>query len=195
MFATLSLKSFIYNLLDNFCFPQKETSELCKKYLIEKVEIFHMLTDTDSTALKFIFLSDPNSDKPKEKQFRDIIFEVIVVSKIYKRFDTSHEFWNIFGARKKNRRKKVGYYEIENISNPYLLTLAVNLKEYLEMLKDLLLNKKHKVIKKVSTGQGFENFARRIKSLVNFETFEKPPLNQKEVLKFSVIRGKMVKKK
>ena len=149
MFATLSLKSFIYDLSDTFCFPQKETSEFYKKYLIEKVEIFHMLTETDSTALKFIFLSDPNSDIPKEK-FRDIIFEVIVVSEIYKRLDTSHEFWNIFGARKESRRKKVGYYETENISNPYLLTLAVNPKEYLEMLTDLLLNKKHKGIEKGS---------------------------------------------
>ena len=193
MFATLSLKSFIYDLSDTFCFPQKETSEFYKKYLIEKVEIFHMLTETDSTALKFIFLSDPNSDIPKEK-FRDIIFEVIVVSELYKRLDTSHEFWNIFGARKESRRKKVGYYETENISNPYLLTLAVNPKEYLEMLTDLLLNKKHKGIKKGSTEQGFENFAQRIESLVNFETFEKPPLDKKGVLKFSVIQGKMVKK-
>ena len=193
MFATLSLKSFIYDLSDTFCFPQKETSEFYKKYLIEKVEIFHMLTETDSTALKFIFLSDPNSDIPKEK-FRDIIFEVIVVSEIYKRLDTSHEFWNILGARKESRRKKVGYYETENISNPYLLTLAVNPKEYLEMLTDLLLNKKHKGIKKGSTEQGFENFAQRIESLVNFETFEKPPLDKKGVLKFSVIQGKMVKK-
>ena len=193
MFATLSLKSFIYDLSDTFCFPQKETSEFYKKYLIEKVEIFHMLTETDSTALKFIFLSDPNSDIPKEK-FRDIIFEVIVVSEIYKRLDTSHEFWNIFGARKESRRKKLGYYQTENISNPYLLTLAVNPKEYLEMLTDLLLNKKHKGIKKGSTEQGFENFAQRIESLVNFETFEKPPLDKKGVLKFSVIQGKMVKK-
>ena len=193
MFATLSLKSFIYDLSDTFCFPQKETSEFYKKYLIEKVEIFHMLTETDSTALKFIFLSDPNSDIPKEK-LRDIIFEVIVVSEIYKRLDTSHEFWNIFRARKESRRKKVGYYETENISNPYLLTLAVNPKEYLEMLTDLLLNKKHKGIKKGSTEQGFENFAQRIESLVNFETFEKPPLDKKGVLKFSVIQGKMVKK-
>ena len=67
--------------------------------MIEKVEIFHILTDTDITALKFIFISDPNSDLPEDK-FRDIIFEVIVILKIYKRFDTSHEFWDTFGARK-----------------------------------------------------------------------------------------------
>ena len=99
MFAKLSLKSLIYGIIETFCFPQKEIVNLRRKYLIEKVEIFHILTDTDITALKFIFISDPNSDLPEDK-FRDIIFEVIVTSKIYKRFDTSHEFWDIFGARK-----------------------------------------------------------------------------------------------
>ena len=111
--------------------------------MIEKVEIFHILTDTDSTVSKFIFVSDSNCDLPEEK-FWDIIFEVIVTSKIYKRFDTSHEFWDIFGARKESRRKKLGYYEIENIDNPCILTLTVNPKEYLEMLKNLILNKKRR---------------------------------------------------
>ena len=58
-----------------------------------------------------------------------------MASKTYKRFQTSHEFWDIFGARKLSRRKKLGYYEIENIGNPCILTLAVNPKGYLEMLR------------------------------------------------------------
>ena len=66
-------------------------SEIYKKYLIEKVEILHFLTDTDSTALKFIFISDANSGMPEDK-VRDMIFEVIIATKIYKRFDASHEF-------------------------------------------------------------------------------------------------------
>ena len=140
MFAKLSLKSFIYDLSEIFCFPIKEINDIYKKYLIEKVEIFHILTDTDSTALKFIFVSDPNSNVPEEK-FRDIIFEVIIASKLYKRFDTSHEFWDILGSRKENRRKKLGYYKIENNDNPCVVTLAVNPKEYLEILKNLALNK------------------------------------------------------
>ena len=45
-------------------------------------------------------------------------------------------------------RKKLGYYDMENIINTYILTLAVNPKEYLEMQKDQNLNKKHKGIKK-----------------------------------------------
>ena len=60
------------------------------KYFIEKVEFFYVQTGTDSTALKFIFLSDPNIDLPEDK-FRDVTFEVIVTPKIYKGFDTSHD--------------------------------------------------------------------------------------------------------
>ena len=68
-----------------------------------------------------MFLSDLNSEIPENK-FRDILFEVIIESEIYKRFDSSHEFWDIYNARKKNKRKKLGYHEIENISEPCLLT-------------------------------------------------------------------------
>lgn len=41
----------------------------------------------DSISLKLVFISDPNSETP-EDTFRDIIFEVITVSGIYKRFDS-----------------------------------------------------------------------------------------------------------
>ena len=60
------------------------------------------------------------------------------------------------------QKRRLGYYEIENISNPCILTLAVNPKEYLETLKHLTINKKHKGIKKGLTGLGFENFVERI---------------------------------
>ena len=106
-----------------------------------------MLTDTDSTSLKFTFISDPNSETPENK-YRDIIFEIIAASEIYKRFDNSHEFWDIFGARKQQKRKKLGYFEIEHIDNHCILTLAVKPKEYLEQFEDNNLNKKHKDIKK-----------------------------------------------
>ena len=88
MFGKRYLKSFIYDLLETFCFPQKKIVDLNKKYLMEKVQFCHILTDTDSTVLKFI--SDPNSDLPDDK-FRDITFEVTVTSKIYRRFHTSHD--------------------------------------------------------------------------------------------------------
>ena len=121
-----------------------------KKYLIEQVKILHILTDTDSTAIQFTFISDPNSDLPEEK-FRDIILEVVVKLKIYKRFDSSHEFLDLFGLRKESRKKKLSYYEVENINNLCIITLVVNSKEYLEVFKDFKLNTKHKGIKKGST--------------------------------------------
>ena len=109
MFAKLSLKSFIYDIAETFCFPDETVAEIYQKSLIEKVFVYHILTDTDSTAIQFIFISDPNSDFPEDK-YRDVIFEVITATKICKRFDSSHEFWDIFGFRKENRRNKLGYY-------------------------------------------------------------------------------------
>ena len=91
MFAKLSLKSFIYDLVETFYFPSQLMLDIYKKLKIEKIEINHILTDTDSTALQFIIISDHNSHKPEHK-LRDIIFEVIVATKIYKRFDSSHKF-------------------------------------------------------------------------------------------------------
>ena len=100
MFA---LKSFIFVISKTFCFPQENVIEIYKKYIIETVEIFHVLTDTDSTSLKFIFISDPNSELLPEETFWDIIFKVIIASGIYKRFESCHVFWHIFGAREENK--------------------------------------------------------------------------------------------
>lgn len=80
MSAKLSLKSFIYEITETFCFPKENVKEIYKTYVIERVEIFHALTDTDSTSLKFIFISDPNSET-REDKFRDI-FETVIPSEI-----------------------------------------------------------------------------------------------------------------
>ena len=81
------------------------------------------------------------------------------------------------------------------MDNLRLLTMAINPKEYLELLKDRVLNKKYKGIKKGSSDLGFENFAQRIKLLINFNMFEKPPLDQKQVSRLTVVAGEIVKKK
>ena len=61
VFAKLSLKSFIYEVTETFCFSKENVKKINDKNKIERVEIFHILTDTDSTALKFIFISDTNT--------------------------------------------------------------------------------------------------------------------------------------
>ena len=71
--------------------------------------------------------------------------------------------------------------------------MAINPKEHFELFEDKGINKKHKGIKKGSSGLRSENFSKRIKSLVNFDTFEKPPHDSKKVSRFTVIAGEMVK--
>ena len=62
MFSKLSLMSFIYEVAEAFSFPNEKVKKIYDKYLIEKVYIYHMLTDTDSTCLQFMFISDRKSD-------------------------------------------------------------------------------------------------------------------------------------
>ena len=181
----------LYDVTETFCFPDQTVAEMYKKYMIENVVINHILTDTDSTALQFTFISDPNSDLP-EDNFRDVIFEVIIATKIYKRFDTSR-ILGYFLIQERKQKNELGYYEIENIDNPCLVTIAVNPKEYLEVFQNTKLNKKHKGIKKGSSGIEFENFSKRINSLVNFDTFEKPSFEYKQVSRLTVDKGEMVK--
>ena len=145
MFAKLSLMSFIYEILETFCFPNKKIQEIYDKYFIEKVHIYHVLTDTDSTCLQFLFISNPKSNICQQK-YREIIFEVIITSKIYNRFDSSREYWEQFNSRKENLRKCLGYFEIENIDNLCILTTACNPREHFELFGNNKVNKKHKGI-------------------------------------------------
>ena len=100
----------------------------------------------------------------------------------------SSEKWN---QKTKKTKKKLGLYKEERVDNPCYVTVAVNTKEYFEFFQDLT-NKKHKGIKKGSCGMEFSNYSNRIKSLVNFDNFEKPPSEYKHVARFTVKNGDMV---
>ena len=73
---------------------------------------------------------------------------------------------------KPKRQKKFRLYEVKNVDDPCYVTLAVNLKEYFELLKSYSSNKKHKGTKQGAKRMNFENYAERIKSLKNLEIFE-----------------------
>ena len=66
MFAKLLLMSFIYEILETFYFSDKKVREIYDWYLIEKVYIYHILTDTDSISLQFYFISNPENDICKQ---------------------------------------------------------------------------------------------------------------------------------
>ena len=164
MFAKLSIKSFVYDLIDVFCFPNDQIKEIYNKYQIEKCYLYQNLTDTDSTSLFFVFICELESVLP-ESEARKVIFECMINSEILKRLDTSNDFWKKYNVQDKSKKKEMGLFEIENIDNANICTIAVNPKEYFEKFKDKNINKKHKGVRKNTKGMDFERYANRIKDL------------------------------
>ena len=164
MFAKLSIKSFVYDMIDVFCFPNKDIQFIYDFYQIEKCFLYQNLTDTDSTSLLFVFICNLESTLPESKA-RKVIFECMTKSKILDRLDVSDEYWKQFNVYNANTKKQMGLFEIEHIDNPNVCTIAVNPKEYFEKFKNRDINKKHKGVRKGTRGMMFENYANRIKRL------------------------------
>ena len=191
-FAKLSLKSFIYSLVELLYFPQENpaVAKIYEKYKIEIIFCYHVLTDTDSTSIQFIIVSDIDSTYP-ECQARDILFEIFSKTEIRERFDKSDEFWKQFNVHCTQNKKVLGLYEVEHVNDPCYITLAVNPKEYLELFKSDTINKKHKGIKKGSAGMDYKNYSEKIKLLFDFETYKQPKADVKNVVRISVKKGEM----
>ena len=82
MFSKLSIKSFVYDIIDVFMFPNETIKKIYQKYNIEKCIVEQNLTDTDSTSIFFIFICNLKSEIA-ENEARNIIFEVMLNSKIF----------------------------------------------------------------------------------------------------------------
>ena len=126
MFSKMSLKSFVYDITDIFCFPDEEVKEIYKRYKIIKTFVYLILTDTDSCSLQFTFITELKSSI-SEDEARKLIFEILLLKK-GKRLDTSDEFFDLFLCRNESTKKQVGLYEVESIDNANLVTIAVNPK-------------------------------------------------------------------
>ena len=61
MFSKVSIKSFVYDLIDVFMFPNQEIQEIYQQYQVNKCYFYQNLTDTDSTSIFFVFICDLNS--------------------------------------------------------------------------------------------------------------------------------------
>ena len=164
MFAKLSIKSFVYDMIDVFCFPNNDIQAVYDFYQIEKCFLYQNLTDTDSTSLLFVFICNLKSTLPESKA-RKVIFECMTKSKILERLDASNEYWKQYNVYNATTKKQMGLFEIEHIDNPNVCTIAVNPKEYFEKFKNKDINKKHKGVTKGTRGMMFENYANRIKRL------------------------------
>ena len=182
-FAKLSLKSFIYLLVELLHFTEENpiVAAIYEKYKIDEIRFYQILTDTDSTSIQFIVISDSSSTY-RECDVRDIFFEIFSRTEIRERFDKSNEFW-----------KKIDVHvpEVENMNDPCYVTLAVNPKEYFEYFESENCNKKHKGIKKGAKGMEYENYAEQIKPIIDFKTYQKPKADIKSVGRISVKKGEI----
>ena len=110
-------------------FPNQDIQKIYEKYKINRCYIYQHLTNTDSTSIFFVFTCDLNSSINENKS-RDIIFEVLIKSRIFDRLDLSADFWRQFNVQNKKLKKQVGLFEIENIDKSNIVTVALNPKEY-----------------------------------------------------------------
>ena len=173
-------------------FPEETpvVASIYEKYEIKQILCYQILTDTDSTSIQFIIVSDPSSSYP-ECNVRDILFEIFSKTEIRESFDNYDKFWRRFNVHCPQNEKVLGLYEVEHIDDPCYVTLAVNPKEYFEYFKSDTCNKKHKGIKTGSPGMDYENYAERIKPMVDFKTYKKPKADIKGVVRISVKKGEM----
>ena len=84
MFATISLKSFMYDMIDVFCFPNEEIKQIYDYYQIEKCFLYQNLTDTDSTSPLFNFICKVDCFNA-ESETRKTIFKCLKNSKTSKK--------------------------------------------------------------------------------------------------------------
>ena len=180
MFAKMSLKSFIYDKIDVFCFPDDKVKCIFDKNDIEKCFLYLNLTDTDSCSMFFIFICKLEFCIP-ESFFRNILFEIFKHSKIGPKLDVSENFWQQFNMQDEGTRKVIGLYEVENFDNTNPCTIAINPKEYFEKFKDRKINKKHKGVRRDMPGMTFQSYAERISSQRQLDTKPEKNINTKEI--------------
>ena len=167
MFSKVSIKSFVYDLIDIFMFPSQEIQEIYQKYQVEKCYLYQNLTDTDSTSVFFVFICDSNCSVSEEKA-RNTIFEVMLKSKVFDRLNLSAELYDLFNCRNEKLKKNVGLFEVENIDNANMITIALNPKEYYEQFVNYSDNKKHKGIKKLMPDMDFDSKSSCLSDLTEY---------------------------
>ena len=108
MFSKVSIKSFVYDLIDIFMFPTTKILKFYHKYDVDYCYLYQNLTDTDSTSMFFVFLCNLNSCLSEDKA-RNIIFEVMLESKVFDRLDLLVQFYEQFDCRNEDLKKGLDY--------------------------------------------------------------------------------------
>ena len=71
MFSKVSVKSFAFDLIDVFMFPNDEIQKIYDKHKINQCYLDQNLTDTDSTSMFFVFICDLQCHL-REDKVRDV---------------------------------------------------------------------------------------------------------------------------
>ena len=193
MFSKVSIKSFVYDLIDVFMFPNQEIQEIYQQDQVNKCYLYQKLTDVVSTSMFFAFICDLNSCV-SENKLLNVTFDVMLKSKVFDRLDLLAEFYEQFNCRNEDLRKWVGLFEIESIDKPNVITIALNPKEYYERFIDHSDNKKHKGLEKSTPGMDFDSHSTRLSDLNKYlnEFLIKPnKIEQIEQKRFQAINESM----
>ena len=191
MFSIVSVKSFVYDLIDVFMFPTTEIQKIYDKCQINQCYLDQNTTDTDNTSMFFVFLCNLQSNIREDKA-RNVIFEVMLKSKLFDTLDLSAEYFEQFNCRNKDLRKQVRLFEIKNIDKPNIVTIALNPKEYYERFIDQSDNKKHKGFKKSTPDMNFDSYSARLSDLTEYYgEFSTPGPQKIEQKRFQVINESM----
>ena len=101
-------------------------------------------------------------------------------------------FGKIFRWETNPLKKKLDYFNVENIDDSCLATVVVNPKEYFEAFESQNVNKKHKGLRKGGLGMVFENYSKRINSIKKFETFGQLPQKKSKQNRFLIKKNEMI---
>ena len=134
MFSKVSVKSFVYDMIDVFCFPTEEVRRIYDQYSIIKCHLYLNLLDTDTCMMFFNFICKKEWNV-NESESKKILFEILKQSKIAKRLELSDKFQRKYKMQNKILRKPMGLYQIKNIDNGNICTIAANEKGILKNLK------------------------------------------------------------
>ena len=91
-------------------FPTPTILNIYHKYDVGHCYLYQNLTDTDSTPMVFAFLCNLNSCLSEDKD-GNIIFEVMLESKVFYRFDLPAQFYEQFDCRNEDLKKELDYFE------------------------------------------------------------------------------------
>ena len=88
MFPKISLKSFVYDIIDVFCFPTEDVKMIYNKHDIIKCHMYLNLIDMYSSSSFFDFICKEQCNI-KESKSRNLILQILKKPEIVERLDVS----------------------------------------------------------------------------------------------------------